>query len=118
MTGKLVLVDGEFDDWWVNFVGGEATLRGALGVVMTHGVWTPPWYNDQTRSAATTASTTTTTSPMVYVAWQDGDWLKWQIKMAGPVEATMEADIDADAGRGRRYGLQRGRRAAGPATPT
>ncbi len=94
VTGKLVLVDGEFDDWWVNIVGGEATMRGALGVVMTHGVWTPPWYNEPDALGGNDGEYDDDYVPMVYVAWQDGDWLKWQIKMAGPVEATMEADIE------------------------
>ena len=93
VSDKLVLVDGEFDDWWVNFVGAEATLRGALGVVMTHGTWTSPWYDELDALGGNDGEYDDDYVPMVYVAWQDGDWLKWQIKKAGPVEATMQADI-------------------------
>ena len=104
VTGKLVLVDGEFDDWWVNFVGAEATLRGALGVVMTHGVWTSPWYDEPDALGGNDGEYDDDYVPMVYVTWQDGDWLKWQIKKAGPVEATVRADIEMtlaeDGGRG------------------
>jgi len=100
VTGKLVLVDGEFDDWWVNFVGGEATLRGAAGIVMTHGVWTSPWYDKPNALGGNDGEYDDGYVPMVYVAWEDGDWLKAQLK-AGPVEATMQADIQmtlAEAG--------------------
>jgi len=44
VTGKLVLVDIELDDFWMNFVGHEATLHGAVGVIATYNKNTYPWY--------------------------------------------------------------------------
>ncbi len=91
VTGKLVLVDGEFDDWWVNFVGAEATLRGAAGVVMTYGDNTYPWYAYPDALGGNDGEYDDDWVSMVYVAWQDGDWLKEQLA-AGPVHASMMCD--------------------------
>lgn len=92
VTGKLVLVDADLEDWWVNFVGSEATMRHARGVVMTHGDITYPWYQYPDALGGNDGEYDDDYVPMVYVAWQDGDWLKEQLA-AGAVEATMEADI-------------------------
>ena len=31
VKGKLVLVDSDFEGWWLNYPGAEATSRGAIG---------------------------------------------------------------------------------------
>ena len=85
VTGKLVLVDGEFDDWWLNFVGAEATHRGAAGVVMTYGENTYPWYSYPEALGSNDGEYDDDWVPMVYVAWQDGDWIKEQLAAAGRV---------------------------------
>ncbi len=94
VTGKLVLCDIELDDIWLNFVGHEATLRGAVGVVMTYGENTFPWYafNDETLGGNDAEYDDDWVS-MVYVAKGDGDWLKEQLA-AGPVTATMWNDVE------------------------
>ncbi len=94
VTGKLVLVDGEFDDWWLNFVGAEATLRGAAGVVMTYGENTYPWYSYPEALGGNDGEYDDDWVPMVYVAWQDGDWIKTQLTLAGgSLPATMTSDV-------------------------
>jgi len=93
VAGKLVLVDAEMDDWWMNFVGAEATLRGARGVVMTYGDITYPWYAYPDALGGNDGEYDDSWVPMVYVAWQDGDWLKQQLAVA-PVTATVDADIE------------------------
>jgi hypothetical protein len=94
VSGKLVLCDIELDDIWLNFVGHEATLRGALGVIMTYGENTYPWYsfNDETLGGNDAEYDDDWVS-MVYVAKADGDRLKEQIA-CGPVAATMWNDVE------------------------
>jgi Iap family predicted aminopeptidase len=94
VTGKLVLCDIELDDIWLNFVGHEATLRGAAGVVMTYGENTWPWYavNDEALGGNDGEYDDDWVS-MVYVAKADGDWLKEQLA-AGDVSATMWNDVE------------------------
>jgi hypothetical protein len=94
VTGTWVLIDGEFDDWWVNFVGAEATLRGAAGVVMTYGEGTYPWYSYPDALGGNDGEYDDDWVPMVYVAWQDGDWLKEQLAAAAPGEPVM-ATVDS-----------------------
>ena len=93
VTGKLVLCDIELDDIWLNFVGHEATLRGAAGIVMTYGENTYPWYAYPDALGGNDAEYDDDWISMVYVAWQDGDWLKEQLA-AGPVMATMWNDVE------------------------
>ena len=92
VTEKLVLVDAELDDWWMNFVGSEATQRGALGVVMTYGAITYPWYAFPNALGSNDGEYDDTFVPMVYVAWQDGDAIKEKLA-AGPLTVTMQSDV-------------------------
>ena len=94
VAGKWVLVDGAFDDWWLNFVGAEATLRGAAGVVMTYGENTYPWYSYPDALGGNDGEYDDDYVPVVYVAWQDGDWLKEQLAAADePVMATVDSKV-------------------------
>ncbi len=93
VTGKLVLCDIELDDIWLNFVGHEATLRGAAGVVMTYGENTFPWYAYPDALGGNDGEYDDDWVSMVYVTWQDGDWLKEQLA-AGAVTATMWNDVE------------------------
>ena len=95
VEGKLVLVDGEFDDWWLSFVGAEAAHRGAAGVVMTYGENTYPWYSYPAALGSNDGEYDLAWAPMVYVSWQDGDWIKARLAAAGgPVMATMESKVE------------------------
>ena len=95
VAGKLVLVDGEFDDWWLSFVGAEATHRGAAGVVMTYGENTYPWYSYPEALGSNDGEYDDDWVPMVYVAWQDGDWIKAKLAAAGgSMMATMTSDVE------------------------
>ena len=94
VTGKLVLFDGELDDWWLSFVGAEATLRGAVGAVMTYGEGTYPWYSYPEALGANDGEYDRRWVPMVYLAWQDGDWVKAQLATSdGPMMATLDSDV-------------------------
>lgn len=96
VTGTWVLVDGEFDDWWLNFVGAEATLRGAAGVIMTYGEDTYPWYSYPDALGGNDGEYDDDWVPMVYVARQDGDWLKARLAAATadePVVATVDSKV-------------------------
>jgi Peptidase family M28 len=94
VAGKLVLVDSVLDYWWLNMPGSEATHRGAAGVVMTYGPNSGDWYQVAPDSLGSNdGEYDTGFVPMVYVARQDGDWLKAQLA-GGAVEATMRLDVD------------------------
>ena len=119
MAGKLVLVDGEFDDWWLSFVGAEATHRGAAGVVMTYGENTYEWYSYPEALGSNDGEYDDDWVPMVYVAWRDGDWIKAQLEAAGgTIDATMTSDVEITLAEDDGTGVQRGRRARGQRLPT
>lgn len=80
VKGKLVLVDGDFQDWWLNYPAAEATHRGARGVIMTDGPASPPWYEvSKTALGSNDGEYTYSSVPMVYICQKDGDWLKAQL---------------------------------------
>ena len=90
VTGKLVVVDSDFQDWWLNFPGAEATARGAIGVIMTSGPHSAPWYEvSPTALGSNDAEYTYSSVPMVYISKQAGAWLKKRIA-AGTVRANMK----------------------------
>ena len=90
VKGKLVLVDLNLDSWWYNFIAGEATLRGAKGVIMTRGPNSGDWYSIAPDALGSNdAEYDMSFVPLVYISQQDGDWLKGQLAK-GPVRATMK----------------------------
>jgi Peptidase family M28 len=92
VRGKLVFLDADLWTWWVNYQVAEATSRGAIGVIFTHGEGTGPYY---TRAPDALGSFDGefdwSDAPSVYISQQDGDWLHSQLKPdgTGPV-ATMK----------------------------
>ncbi len=95
VTGKIVLIDSSLENWWISMVGCEATLRGAIGAVMTYGKHSDPWYSYPEALGANDGEYDLSWVPMVYVAWQDGDWIKAQLRSAkDPVTATMTSDVE------------------------
>ena len=93
VTGKIVLLDTYFEEYWINLQCGEATQRGATAVISTYGPTSAPWYQvDPKALGSNDAEYDRSFVPVVYIARTDGDALKKQIK-AGKVEATVKADI-------------------------
>ena len=93
VTGKLVLIDTNFEGWWLNFPAGEATVRGAKGVVMTYGPNSSPWYEPMDALGSNDGEYVLSWVPIIYIARQDGDWLKGELKK-GAVTATMVTEAD------------------------
>ncbi|HMK91902.1 MAG TPA: M28 family peptidase [Thermoleophilia bacterium] len=93
VTGKIVLIDIELDDWWLNFPAALAGLEGAKGVIATYGKETYPWYVPWDSLGANDAEYDMSYPPMVYVSRRNGAWLKSQLA-AGPVTGTMRSDVD------------------------
>ena len=92
VEGKLVLVDSALDYFWLNLPGSEATFQGAKGVIMTKGPLSTDWYTYKPDALGSNdGEYDMSFVPMVYVSWQDGDWLKQQL-LAGRVTATMKLD--------------------------
>ena len=94
MSGKIVLVDHALDRYSLNFIGAEATERGAVGVVMTYGPDSGVFYSCAPDALGSMDSAYDVSFvPMVYISAQDGDWLKEQLTCAETVTATMKLDV-------------------------
>ena len=92
VKGKLVLVDADPVNFWMNFPAGEATLRGAAGVIFTYGPTTAPYWSCAPDALASfDGCYDMRYVPAVYISQQDGDWLRGQLDSTGvgPV-ATMK----------------------------
>jgi hypothetical protein len=88
VKGKLVLIDADFNSWWCNDPAAEATARGASGIIFTYGPPTDGYYSYAPDALGSFDSQfDMTDASAVYIARQDGDWLKSQLdaKGVGPV---------------------------------
>ena len=88
VKGKLVLIDADFTNWWCNDPAAEATYRGAKGIVFTYGPPTGSYYSYTPDTLGSFDSQFDMKDvSAVYIAKQDGDWLKSQLdaKGVGPV---------------------------------
>jgi hypothetical protein len=93
VKGKLVLVDSDFEDTWLNFQAAEATKHGAIGVILTYGPTSYPWYAVAVDALGSNdGEYDMSYVPLVYLSQQDGDWLKTQIA-GGDTAATMTSDV-------------------------
>jgi hypothetical protein len=92
VKGKLVLVDADPTYFWMNCPAGEATLRGAKGVIFTFGPTTAPYWTFAPDVLGSFDGTYNMSFvPAVYISQQDGASLESQLdsKGVGPV-ATMK----------------------------
>jgi hypothetical protein len=92
VTGKIVLVDLELDEWWLNYPGCLAALQGAKAVIATWGEATAPWYSPLDCLGANDGEYDLSWAPMVYISRADGAWLKQRLAK-GPVTATVRSDV-------------------------
>jgi aminopeptidase YwaD len=95
VAGKILLVDSALDSWWMNYPGGEATLRGAKAVIMTYGINSSPWYQKMNSLGANDGEYQADYVPIVYISRADGDWLKSQIiaEAPDPVSVNVWSDV-------------------------
>ncbi len=93
VDGKIVLFDSSLENWWLNMVGAEATLRGAVGAVMTYGADSYPWYSYPEALGANDGEYDLRWVPMVYVSWKDGDAIKAELAAKDHMMATMASDV-------------------------
>jgi N-acetylated-alpha-linked acidic dipeptidase len=81
---KLVLVDADPNNWWMNEPQAEATSRGAIGVIFTYGPNTAPyWSYALDELASFDLNGDLTDVPVVYISQQDGSWLESQLDANG-----------------------------------
>jgi Iap family predicted aminopeptidase len=81
---KLVIIDADPNNWWMNDPQAEATYRGAAGVIFTYGPTTAPYWTWAPDLLATFDSNSDLTDvPAIYLARQDGEWLEAQIGAGG-----------------------------------
>ncbi len=94
VTGKIVLVDLNLEAVWLNSPGAEATHRGATAVISTYGPNSAPWYSIAPNALGSNdGEYMDTWVPFVYIARQDGDWLKAQLE-AGGVTTTVKSAVE------------------------
>jgi aminopeptidase YwaD len=93
VTGKLVLVDIEFDDYWFHLTGAEAKLRGAVGIVFTNGANTAPYHSNPNGLASDESRWGLDFPPAVFISTNDGSWLKNRLN-SGPVSPVVTSDVD------------------------
>jgi hypothetical protein len=106
VQGKLVLVDTDPNNWWMNCPQAEATARGAIGVIFTYGPTTAPYWSyalDELGSFDSNADLSDV--PVVYISQSDGTWLESQLDASGVgPETTMKliekVRLAAKGGRG------------------
>jgi Iap family predicted aminopeptidase len=90
VKGKLVLADTAFDFWYMNLIQAEATAHGAVGVIMTYGPDSGSYYAVAPDALGSYDSESDLRYvPLIYIAAQDGDWLKAQLQSTS-VTATMQ----------------------------
>ncbi|MEU2234072.1 M28 family peptidase [Streptomyces vietnamensis] len=94
VTGKLVLVDIEFDDYWFNLTGEEARRRGAVGIVFTNGANTAPYHADPNGLASDESRWSLNGLPAVFISTNDGNWLKNRLNMGGATSASVTSDVN------------------------
>lgn len=112
VKGKIVLVDSSMDSFWFSFQGAEATKHGAKAVILTSNFSagtdmdypSAPWYVVAPDAlGANDGEYDMGFVPLIYMAQQDGDWLKAQIE-DGETEATFVSHVDIvmanDGGKG------------------
>jgi hypothetical protein len=96
VTGKIVLVDLDGYNWWMNFPQMLAGERGAIAVVMTHAAVDLPaageYFTADDALGSFDGETDFDAPPMVYIARGNGADLRAAC-LAGPVTATVKADI-------------------------
>ena len=84
VKGKLVLLDADLWTWWVNYQAAEATSRGAIGVIFTHGTNTGPYYTYAPNALGSfDGEFDWSDVPSVYISQEDGAWLKSQLNADG-----------------------------------
>ena len=84
VQGKLVLADANYNNFWANYVSAEATAHGAIGVVMTYGPDSYPYYSFAPDALGSfDGCWDLRYKPFVYISKQDGDWLKTQLDANG-----------------------------------
>ena len=80
VKGKLVIVDADPNNWWMNDPQAEATHRGAIGVIFTYGPTTAPYWSWAPDELASFDSESDLSDvPAVYISQQDGSWLESQL---------------------------------------
>lgn len=96
VSGKLVLIDLDGYNWWMNFPQMLAGERGAIGVVMTHAPENLPaageYFTADDALGSFDAESDFDAPPMVYIARRDGAALRAACQ-SGIVSATLKADI-------------------------
>ncbi len=92
VSDKIVLLDLELDDWWLNYPGALAALNGAKAVIATWNTSTAPWYTVPDSLGANDGEYQHDWAPMVYISRADGAILRSQVQ-AGPIDATVRSDV-------------------------
>ena len=106
VRGKIVLLDADPNNWWMNDPQAEAGYRGAIGAIFTFGPTTAPYWTFADDALTSFDSECDLTDvPGVYISKQDGDWLRGQLAAndTGPtvtMKLIEKVTLSAKGGRG------------------
>jgi Iap family predicted aminopeptidase len=88
ITGKIVVIAFDSNDWWLNFPCAEAGLRGAKAVVLVYDKRYPGYQGAPNAFASNDPGYTYSSPPLVWLPSDSATWLKRQLTN-GPVTATV-----------------------------
>ena len=91
VRGKIVLVDFHGDAFWANLPGHEATLRGAVAVILTTSTADLSFFADPDSLGSNDGEYDTDWVPLVSVGRTTGDTIRAALA-GGPVTATVRLD--------------------------
>ena len=92
VRGKLVLVDLRLSSWWLDVPCHEATLHGALGVVLTFTPDDPVSFAEPAALGSFDGHYGATWAPAIYVSGESGRWLRSELR-SRHVVATLVNDV-------------------------
>jgi hypothetical protein len=92
LTGKIVVVNFDSADWWLNFPAAEAGVHGAKAVILIYDKKYPGYHGAPNAFGSNDPGYTFTSPPIVWLPSQSATWLKKQVaKAATTATVTLQA---------------------------
>jgi Peptidase family M28 len=79
VNGKIVVINFDSSDWWLNFPAAEAGVRGAKAVVLIYSKKYPGYHGAPNAFGSNDPGYTFTSPPIVWLPSQSATWLKKQV---------------------------------------
>ena len=89
LTGKIVVVNFDSDDWWLNFPAAEAGVHGAKAVILIYDKRYPGYHGAPNAFGSNDPGYTFSSPPIVWLPSQSATWLRKQVAKS-PTTATVK----------------------------